>query len=251
MVAKRTLMYLYKMKSEGGLAVKEALGVQQIKHEGSQFKGDKDTVVINWGCGNHLGAEVHKCKIINQPESIYDAIKKSTFLELASRACRTIPHTTSRREAQEWSKAGQVVYCRLQNEGYEGQGIVIHKEGQVPRAPLYTMAKLAEREYRVHVVDGRAIAVHRKVSTRDDADPYVKNTANGWVFKRVSLYTQDVIEQAIPAVKAVGLDFAAVDVLWDGRQAWVLEANTAPGIDGMDWTVARYAGALKALAERL
>ena len=55
---------------------------------------------------------------------------------------------------------------------------------------------------------------------------------------------KQVKEQAVLSVKAVGLDFAGVDVIWNDKQkkAYVLEVNTAPGIEGQ--TVVNYAKAM-------
>ena len=253
-MAARTLMYLYKMKSAGGLALKDALGVQQILHEGSQFKGDKETVVINWGRGDTFeNKEIDKCKIINHPLAISLAINKTSFLQAASQVSRTVPFTTSKWLAKTWAALGHTIYCRMTVNGYEGKGIEIVKGLDLPSAPLYTQAVKSEREYRVHVMDGKAIVVHRKVAKeRYDADlkQDIRNTDNGWVFRKVIQYPQDIVDRAIPAVKAVGLDFAAVDVLWDGEKAWLLEANTAPGIDGMDFTINAYKEGLKKLVDK-
>ena len=264
----RLFMYLFSMKSAGGLDVKKALGCQQIKHEGSTFSGYKDTVVINWGCGSALPREVRACHIINTSEAIYNAIDKLTFLRLCTIAgVRTVPWTDRTWEARLWLDRGDTVYCRTQLQGRQGQGIVVVKPGsELVRAHLYTKYIEALREYRVHVCDGEVIAVHRKVQTGEAEDKtnedYIRNTANGWAFRRVSQYPQDIGIQAIGAIKAAGLDFGVVDILWrsdtprrcqlqeGAGNAFVLEANTAPGIDTMTWTCEKYATALKKLAEQ-
>lgn len=250
-------MYMFSMKSAGGLDVKKALDCQQIRHEGSTFQGSKDKVVINWGCGHALPREVLKCHVINKSEAVYNAISKTTFLRLCTIAkVRTVPWTDRTWEAQMWADHGNKVYCRTQTEGRQGQGIVITDAGQsVTRASLYTKAIENDREYRVHVCDGEVIAVHRKVhdgetETKETTDQ-VRNTENGWLFRRVTIYPKDISAQAVPAIKAAGLDFGVVDVLYDGTQAWVLEANTAPGIDTMEWTCQAYAEALKKLSAKL
>lgn len=232
--------------------MKRSLGVQQIKHQHSQFQGDKDTVTINWGFGDPLPRECYKGRVINDFPSVALAINKLRFLRCCVGNCRHVPFTERELEADEWVRRGHTVYCRTRLEGYEGQGITVARTARelVP-ARLYTKGINAEKEYRVHVVGEQAIAVHRKVSEKGDADPSIRNTANGWVFKKVTIYDKDIVEQAVKSVRAAGLDFAAVDILFDGRSAWVLEANTAPGIDGMEWTVEQYAKALRALAERI
>lgn len=113
----------------------------------------------------------------------------------------------------------------------------------LPQARLYTKLIPAEREYRVHVVGTEAICVHRKV----DGTGIIRNSEAGWVFRRVTTFPQAIIPEARNAVVALGLDFAAVDVLWDGQRAYVLETNTAPGIDGMEYTKRCYVQALERL----
>ena len=118
----------------------------------------------------------------------------------------------------------------------------------LPEAKLYTKFVKAKSEYRVHVVGGAVVACHRKVQKEgSDKGSEIKNSENDWEFKRVTIYNQDIPDQALKAVEAVGLDFAAVDVLWDGEKAWVLEANTAPGVFEMPLTLSKYCEALKKL----
>lgn len=178
---------------------------------------------------------------------------------------RYVPFTSRAPEAQEWLNQGHKVVVRHDTQGREGRGMetiapndlslpvqrddatlrgwvlgllnasVRPSSGSLPHAPLYTKFIPSTREYRVHVVNGRAINVRRK--SDDD-------------FYNVTHYPQDVADQAVAATRAVGLDFAGVDVLWDGAstyygQAWVLETNTAPGIGGI--TVGLYANALRGL----
>ena len=52
-----------------------------------------------------------------------------------------------------------------------------------------------------------------------------------------------IIEQSIAAVQHVGLDFGAVDIIYNQREdsSYVLEINTAPGLMGT--TGERYAEA--------
>lgn len=270
----KTWFWMYNNNSKGGKALKETMGLKAILHEGSTFVGSPDKTVINWGYGARLPAEVAKCRIINKPEAIALSVNKLDALRRFAGACRTPDWTTRQATAQDWLNSGHTVYCRHRLEGHEGEGIEIIAPraanltaggdlgilgtilagwingrpepnlGLVPHARLYTKFVTSTREYRVHVVGGEVVAVHRKVSGVEEG---IRNTANGWVFRRVSEYPRDVCTQAQSAVRALGLDFAAVDVLWDDREAYVLETNTAPGIDEMDWTLRQYALALERL----
>ena len=268
-------MYEYRIGTESGEALAKSLGIKRIKHAGSIFVGHPDTVIINWGSSS-LPDNIAPSRVLNKPETVATAINKKKFFRKVGPFCRVVPYTTDQEVAKEWLSEGYKVVCRKQVKGYEGQGIevICPQEGQgspptgilgtlaslvakkfsaavppseavLPTCPLYTQFIRAKAEYRVHVVGDKVIAVHKKVG---DGDPTIKNTANNWKFKRVQIYNQDVVEQALLAVKAVELDFAAVDVLWDGDKAWVLEANTAPGIYDMPWTLEQWTVAIRALA---
>lgn len=245
----KTWFYLWNMGEEGGKQVKDKMGLLAIKHEGSNFKGEKEKIVINWGSSKVKNKEVYKCTIINNPANVYHSVDKRRFFYNVGKAARTVPWTTNKKAAQQWQEEGYNIYCRTQVKGREGKGIVIVEDGKIPEAKLYTKAIESIAEYRVHVVNGGVIAIHKKVCDNPKPDHAIRNTANGWRFKWVVAYDNDIASQATKCVEALGLDFAAVDVLWDGKKAWVLETNTSPGIDGMNRTVERYAEALTKLVE--
>ena len=93
------------------------------------------------------------------------------------------------------------------------------------------------------------ISQQRKARRRgEDADPRIRNLANGYVFVRDGVNPPaDVLEQAKAAVRAAHLTFGAVDIVWNEhyRQAYVLEINTAPGLEGQ--TIEDYANAFRRL----
>jgi glutathione synthase/RimK-type ligase-like ATP-grasp enzyme len=74
----------------------------------------------------------------------------------------------------------------------------------------------------------------------------VRNHVNGWVFCTQNVGIPDkALDYAVMAVAACGLDFGAVDIIWNEsrQEAYVLEVNTAPGIEGS--TLNLYAEVLK------
>lgn len=260
---------LWDKNDSGGLALKDAMGLKRILKKGSAYVGSPDKVIINWG-NSKLPGHCTGSKVINKPEAVALSVDKiKAFKQMELCLVNNVPYTTSRDVAFGWLAAGHKVVCRDIVNGSEGKGVrVIGPEAlNLPvqsdpgfwasavayftnafvasnfaglgHSPLYTRYVPFEREYRVHVVDGKAVNVRRKVT--DVNQPTVVGD-----FKNVTIYPEGIVNEAVAATKALGLDFAGVDVLWDGTLAWVLETNTAPSIGG-SLTVSGYASAIKKL----
>jgi glutathione synthase/RimK-type ligase-like ATP-grasp enzyme len=137
--------------------------------------------------------------------------------------------------------------------GHSGRGIVLSTSDNghpLVNAPLYVKYKKKRKEFRVHVFQGAIIDVAEKRRMRaerrpDIFDGYIRNHANGWVFCRNSVVRPADLEgSALAACAALGLDFGAVDIIWNEREnkSYVLEVNTAPGLMGT--TLTNYANAI-------
>jgi len=155
---------------------------------------------------------------------------------------------------------GFPVVCRTKLRGHSGDGIVIaNNADELVDAPLYTKYIKKKDEYRVHVArhedDFDVFFIQRKARKLDVEEPnwLVRNLDGGFVFveaQRVDV-PDDVIEQAQRAIKALGLDFGGVDVIWNEREqkAYVLEINTACGLE--ERTALRYKDAIVRLVPYL
>lgn len=84
----------------------------------------------------------------------------------------------------------------------------------------------AEREYRVHIFKGKSIRISEKSFFIDDTGHKDYTTT------KPQHNIKHVRKAAKKAVKALGLDFGAVDVLATDDECWVLEVNAAPGLGG-------------------
>jgi len=243
-------LFPYKNGSQGAKALAEGIGIKQIKKEGSKFKGSSEKLVINWG--NSMSTEeVDKCAVLNKPAAVAICSNKLNFFrhiytanESANFETYTeIPgFTTSRNDALIWLEDGLKVVCRTVLNGHSGEGIVIaENRAQLVDAPLYVEYRPKKTEYRVHVLNDRVVDVQRKARDHsvpeDQVNWQVRNHQFGFVFVRDEQpenIPRNVLTQALTAVKMVGLDFGAVDVIWNARysKATVLEINTAPGLTG-------------------
>jgi glutathione synthase/RimK-type ligase-like ATP-grasp enzyme len=222
---------------------------------------------INWGNGNghsNLGhiAELLRSNnvvIINRSDCVSSASNKlTTFNKLKDIDGIRIPtFTTDAADARSWLDAGIGVVCRTKLSGHSGDGIVLvtEKGAEIPRAPLYVQYIKKQKEFRVHVAFGEVIDVQEKRKRRDLPEEFqtnfqVRNHHTGWVYCREDVQPpQDAAEMAIEAVRTLGLDFGAVDLIWNEKrnETYVLEINTAPGLEGT--TVTKYSEAfVKALA---
>lgn len=238
----------YRQGSRAARALAEALGGRVLKLEGSRFTPRPDDILINYG--NTDPRQFQRCTY--NAVDLRHATNKLNFFRTMSNSERTrdlIP--------QFWTDRASIpadaypIVCRTVLAGHSGDGIVIaERPEQLVDAPLYVKYIKKQEEYRVHVGMRRGetvvIAVQRKARRTDTPDEQVnwqvRNHNNGFVFVRGGVNPPpSVLESAQSALSCADLDFGAVDVIWNERQqrAYVLEINTAPGLEGQ--TVTDYA----------
>jgi len=231
----KTMMYAYKMGSQGAKALAGAMGIKRILHNGTA-KLNVD-VLINWGSGS-LPARVNAKRVLNNPEAVtLSANKLKAFVAMKDTGC-TVDYTSSKEIALRWIEEGSTVVCRTILNGHSGNGIIIaEKADELVDAPLYTKYFNKKEEYRVHVFNGEMLYAQRKARKREVPDDKVnwkvRNHDNGFIFQLNGFVLPEVCKDvAIKAVKALGLDFGAVDVGYTNGVAKVFEVNTAPGLTG-------------------
>ena len=72
-----------------------------------------------------------------------------------------------------------------------------------------------------------------KNATAGGANMMVRSNKMGWRFSRISKLDKAVEVEAIKAVRALGLDFGAVDCCTDAKGVpFIIEVNTGPGLEG-------------------
>ena len=86
------------------------------------------------------------------------------------------------------------------------------------------------RDLRVFTIGGRAIACMERKSKRGR---FKANYSQGSSIKRIVL-TPEIEDLAYRTSKILGLEIAGVDLLFDGEQFKVCEANSSPGFEGLE-----------------
>jgi len=221
-------------------------------------------IAINWGLTS-ISWLYPDIQVINKQSAIRKACNKiNTLIILADNAISIPLFTMNRSIAEDWFDTPKtIVFCRTLLSGKQGEGIVVaRKPEELVDAPLYTLYIPKDEEYRFHVAFNKIIHIQKKKRlTTEERDargitsinPLIRNISNGYIFTsnieeeqalnancRFTMMT----EYAIASVDALGLDFGAVDLIVSKEgKVYVLEVNTAPGIEGK--TLEAYTSAFK------
>lgn len=251
----RTFIHSYNGGSESAKTLSELLGAPRIKAENSKYVGGKGKLVINWGSSSASEAVLRSECVLNHPSAVGLATNKLSFFETIQRyndnddGLVHIPvWTTDPNEVRRWAERGSTAVCRTVLQGHSGEGIILYtpemfaQRMAVPAARLYTMYIKKKYEYRVHVMGENVIDVQRKIRNTQVADEninwQIRNYDNGFVYARqdnnLGRLPAGLNSLAINTVRALGLDFGAVDIIHNEREnaTYVLEVNTAPGMQG-------------------
>lgn len=246
----------YKPGSRSASSLARGLGARVLKHRGSQYRPRVGDTIINWGSADANNPLLRNA--LNKPAMVNRATNKLTAFRRMQEAGVRVPEFWTRREDIPNEVFGQrerrrpAVVCRTVLSGHSGVGIVLARSRRdLVAAPLYTRYIPKQDEYRVHVCRTSIISVQRKALRNGWPNPnhQVRNLDGGYVYVRDGVNPPaDVTNQALAAINALGLDFGAVDVIWNNHEqrAYVLEVNTAPGLEGT--TVEHYVAALGRIA---
>lgn len=183
---------------------------------------------------------------INTAEAIGHARNKLRALQLLSANGIAIPATVMAREAKDLKEmvnlvGGLPVLVKLV-QGQEKLGVMVCESLQSLEAALEAILGLGQNlivqqyvkktghDVRVFVVGGKAVAA---VSRKPRVGRLSKTLTRGARLEKIAL-TPAQSEAAIAAVKLIGLEVAAVDLLDVKGQPKVFEVNASPGICDME-----------------
>lgn len=260
---RRPIIWPYTMGSRSSRDLARALNTIRV-YPNRRYHPRPNHLIINWGNSNlpRWWPEVRRDEVyegflelsrhipvLNKPGLVGAASDKLSAFHLFTEAEVAAPEFTTDPEiAAGWDSS---VVVRHVLRGHAGVGVEIIPAGQgIPTAPLYTRYLGWRKEYRVHVWGGEVIKTQRKVlpldRDRSQDNWEIRTHPNGWIYIQQNDEEQ-LSTVAVQAVAALGLDFGAVDICTkrrgDSRKVYVLEVNTAPGLEGQ--TLTAYVNAIE------
>ena len=231
-------LYPYNEGSESAKALAKALGIKRLKREGKHLNVD---VVLNWGCSSDNFPRRLTCEeILNDPNFVRIATNKLKSFNTLKGHVSIPDFTESLEEANKWLAEGVMVVERHKLTGHSGEGVRIVEQGEeLQRAPLYVKYIPKVNEYRLHVFRDKVFFVQRKARKEDvpneEVNWKVRNLKGGFIYANRNIeVAEQAKQQAIIALQILGLDFGAVDIIYNKRhnKYYVLEVNTACGLSG-------------------
>ena len=248
----------YRQGSVSARALAYLLGGLVLRLENSKYRPRANDLIINWG----NTTKTFDFPVLNPAERIKTASNKLNFFNAMKGAGHEGLCPRYFTTGSDIPDDAYPILCRTTLSGHSGVGIVIaNTPDELVPAPLYVQYVKKQDEYRIHVgkrlsefgmfteipYDEAVIISQQRKARRlavpdDQVNWQIRNHSNGFVYTRGSINPPTaVVEAAKTALMATGLDFGAVDVIWNEhhQKALVLEVNTAPGLEGQ--TIADYA----------
>lgn len=214
-----------------------ALLRELLEERGVKLSVGKAEAVVSYGV--NLGAT--KLPALNANAG---GITKLEELKRLSKAGVAVPQVFEAKGAgwleKVWA-ARPVLARRLHHQGGTDVRYTSSKEWLRKRAAsrwaYFTKFIPSDAEYRTWVYRGRHLCTYKKVLAHPERrkNLYTRNHKNGYAFTLVKegAIPRDAVALAVRGIAALDLDFGAVDIIRgvDGK-CYVLEVNTAPGVDG-------------------
>lgn len=223
----------------GNAAKKLAALVGGTAHDSrrSALKCSDDDLVIRWGSPHSL-SESSRPHVINHKNKILESSSKGHARTLMRLYGVSIPTPWDGKR----SSLPVIARPEIHSQGssyFMCKTMAQANDAKANGCTYFSKVFKKKNEYRVHVARGKVLFIQEKPlrGGRIDEDA-------AWRVLTWDEYKKPVCVQAIKAVECFGLDFAGVDVMWDGRRAVVCEINCAPCVDS-DLQRTKYANLFK------
>jgi hypothetical protein len=203
-----------KVCKESAKYLADELGCPRFNPYKTEIDTDKFDIVFNFGCSKNLTYK----KVINKPSSVSLCNNKiETYKKLQEAGIPTVSYVT---EDKAIPKSWSWVVCREKVNSRNCEGVLITKPDEITKGlPLYTKYIPHKDEYRIVVFMGKVVA------------RYKRGEVVGGFRNLILMHKQgfsEVDKACVLACKALDIDYAGLDVLWNEtyQKYYILEANS-------------------------
>lgn len=203
----------------------------------------ENDVILRWG--NEIQIDHPNCKIYNQSKAVALASQKGRARQVMVEAGVNVPRiiTTNSQNIKFPVIARPQVHAKGKNL------IILNNSNELTSFmfdhPDWYYAEFfpKDREVRVHVAHGKALAMMEKPAPKDKSTVAWNRAVvhEEWRAIPWSEYHYNACLEAFKAVEALGLNTGGVDVMIRGDEAVVLEVNTAPTLISSPYVSQRWA----------
>ena len=253
-----------------GISEKSTTGIRVCRSwlMGQDRPPERDDLVIRWGCTTSVESD----NVLNTARAIHQVNDKAGFRMLLQENTgndELVPYTFTEMSAGHYAIiADEGVVMRPATHS-RGRNLHLCQTADEARAAVqqcgegWYASEYIEKvaEYRVFVVQGRAVAVAEK--TPANREDIAWNVAQGGRFDNVAWdnWPLQAVRKSIEAFNLSKLDFGGVDVMVDADgKAYVIEINSAPSLTSdyrqecmakvFDWIVANGKERIPMIEER-
>lgn len=215
------------------------MGIEALQRL-DQRQEESPDYVIRWGSRRRIPSVPNK-RTLNRRRMLNRYGNRLEQLQRLARAGVMVPHfSTEPVVSMSGGLLGRSFGDGRQTSG--GKGIAFYPHGNAPvdgQHDFFVAHIPKDRQFRVHVIGGETRTRELVPDDSKARQQAVWNYGSGFTFRypKGKEIPVRVVPAAVQAVKALWLDFGAVDVITEGDNAYVLEVNTAPGLSDptLEW----------------
>jgi glutathione synthase/RimK-type ligase-like ATP-grasp enzyme len=222
------LIYKSSTIETGGWLAEHLMKVKSIRMDHGTELPSLINVLIRWGSSKTFTGKAHR--VLNKKKAIELARDKYNSLIVLKKAGIEVPKISQNPSDLKFpflarkshhQEAKDLFLCLQSRDTIQAK-----KSG----ADYYIQYVPTKKEFRIHIINDKIVKVFEKIPSYDDKMiTFVRNNAFA-SFKTTDFDEANKI--ALKAVKILGLDFGAVDIiLGDDNKLYVLEVNTAPRLN--------------------
>jgi len=206
--------------------------------------------VINWG--NRIFANDDYFRL-NVPSAISKTSNKRTARRLLQEAKVSVPYTVFPEPNMSTAYYQDVIFPVIARPFRHLKGRDFHVLNTVEELMVFLWGKNVEdwyvsevfnktHEFRIHVAHGKVLLVHQKSFAKGNIMETSEVNSGFWRVLDWSEFNPALCIESIKASEVLGLDYAAVDIMWNAHDnsMAICELNTDPDV-GTPYVSGKYA----------